>query len=464
MEKSKIILSDLHLGAGSFEQGNALEDFTGDEILAAFLERLVAESQAEGRELELIFAGDTFEFLQVPALEPAEPFLPTLHYPPERYRSSAEEPSRRKMAAIIAGHPQVFAALQAFIQPTFPRRTISFIKGNHDVNLHWRKVQDAICQAIGALDERADCVSFVERRIAREGIYVEHGNQYADRLSHFPDFEEPHAVDAPDELYLPAGARLAIELLNDIEWQHYWMDGVKPLTALIWYTFVFDFDLAVRMLRALLQAAPLLLGPGPSAEAEAEEVGALPRRVLEELDDEKHLRVVRRDPTLREGFFRRVAQAMGAYGSSSSLAEEEEAFEVGGPWRRRLLERGLAQERAQSAALTDFARLRYAQEQVRVVVFGHSHEACSVPLGEGAVYINTGTWTWQRDFAGESYSAWRKLFRRPELFTNRCTLTYARINYDAEGQPEGQLRELEVERPPQESSWQRLWSWLRPRR
>ena len=463
MTKTKIVLSDLHLGAGLFAQGNALEDFSSDEILAAFLDGLATESSTEGGPVELILAGDTFEFLQVPDLAPGEPFLPTVHYPADSYRSATEESSRRKMAVIVAGHPRFFEALRMFARPEPPRRMVTVLKGNHDINLHWRAVQDTIRAAVGALGDREDCLSFVERRVAREGIYVEHGNQYAGGLGRFPDFEEPHDPDSPDELYQPIGSRCVYELLNDIEWQHYWVDGVKPFTALVWYTLVFDFPLAIRMLKTLLGAAPHLAASA-SPEGEGALIVEAQRSLLQELDDAKHLRLVQRDAALREGFCRRVAAALGPLGVEGPEAEPEVELEAAGAWRQILLARGMAEEQAQRGALTEVARLKHTQEQAQVVVFGHSHEPCCVPLGDGAVYLNTGTWTWRRDFGGESYSTWRRLFRRPEQFTNHRALTYVRINYDEQGVPQGQLRELHVEEPPAQGPWMRLHGWLRGRR
>lgn len=465
MGKSKIVVSDLHLGAGFGGQGNALEDFDSDDILAAFLDGLVTESESTALEMELLFAGDTFEFLQVPALDPSEPFLPTVRYPSERYRSSAEEPSRRKAELIVAGHPIFFTSLRAFLRPDPPRRTVTFIKGNHDVHLHWRAVQETIREALGAVDEWEGCLSFVERRVSREGIYVEHGNQYAGRLNRFPDFEEPHDPGSPDELYQPAGSRFVYEFFNEIEWTHYWVDGVKPMTALIWYCLALDFGLAVRALKTLLKALPAATRDGGIApggkEASPDMLGSL----LEELEDEKHLRVVQRDNTLRDGFHRRVARVLRAYGGDKAASDsEEEEYELTGAWRNRALQRGMAEERSQRDGLAEMARLRHAQEQAQVVIFGHSHEPQSVPLGEGAAYINLGTWTWRRDFSGESYTAWRKLFRHPELYTRKRVHTYARVNYDVQGRPEAQLRELEVAEPPRAGGWQRLKGWLRGRR
>ncbi len=56
--KFKVVVSDLHLGAGFAQEGNALEDFTEDAEFAGLLEALREESDAQGLECELIVAGD----------------------------------------------------------------------------------------------------------------------------------------------------------------------------------------------------------------------------------------------------------------------------------------------------------------------------------------------------------------------------------------------------------------------
>ena len=108
--KAKIIVSDLHVGAG-FAPDNPLEDFTDDEF-ADFLGGIVTESDTKTMDVELIMNGDIVEFLQVPA---TDIFDPGTAYPPETYRPTSEEASADKMALIIAGHPTFFTALRDFV-------------------------------------------------------------------------------------------------------------------------------------------------------------------------------------------------------------------------------------------------------------------------------------------------------------------------------------------------------------
>lgn len=398
--KFKIIVSDLHLGAGFAEAGNALEDFTQDAEFVHLLKEAREESDADCMECELILNGDIMEFLQVPSLHE---FGPAKAYPPEAYRSSSEEDSLKKINLIIAGHPVFFAALRDFLNTAHPLRRATIIKGNHDVNLHWMAVQNRIREAVGTTGERRALLTFEERCVSREGIYVEHGNQYAEKVNRFHNFEEPHDPAHEDQLVLVPGSRFVIGFFNDVERERYWIDGVKPITSLIWYGFAFDFAFALKALFGFLKAAlPLFLGSLPLKEPPDPSRVDKPGRALQDLRDVQDLGI-------------RKASAM-------TLARRE-----------------VAKVRS---ALYQAAEARSREEGAHVVVFGHTHVALSEPLETGGLYINTGTWVWLRDFSDEDEVTWKELFEHPERFTEDRRLTYARIDYDEEGQPWGQLIEL----------------------
>ena len=399
--KFKIIVSDLHLGAGFVEAGNALEDFTQDAEFAQFLKGVREESDAEGMECELIVAGDIMEFLQVPSLDE---FDPTKAYPPENYRSSSEEDSLKKVNLIIGGHPVFFAALRDFLNAGNPLRRATIIKGNHDVNLHWMVVQDQIREAVGGPGERKALLTFEERSISREGIYVEHGNQYAEKINRFDDFEEPHDPAHEGQLVLVPGSRFVIHFFNNVERERYWVDGVKPITSLIWYSFAFAFAFAAKALITFLKVAlvPLILSSLTLKEKPSPSKTSKPGRTLEDLRD---------------------VQDLGIRKASAVTLARHEAARV-------------------HSALHQVGEVKSREEGARIVVFGHTHAPVSEPLETGGLYLNTGTWVWVRDFSDEDEATWRELFNHPETFTKDRRLTYARIDYDEEGQPWGQLIEL----------------------
>ena len=458
-DRVKVVLSDLHLGAGPPAGQNPLEDFQRDRAFAAFLDEVVAESDRLAAEVELILNGDTFEMLQVPHLDR---FDPAVLYPPEAYHSSAEQDSVKKMALIINGHPGFFTALRDFLREGPPRRYVTFVKGNHDLDLHWRGVQAWIRQAIAATGDRAPLLSFVERRIVREGIYVEHGNQYAELIDRVKDMEEPHHPRHPGQLWYPPGSWFVMNVFNEVERERYWVDGVKPVTALIWYALQFDFAFAARALAALIRALPGTLEDAFLAVEESNAEDLLVR--LEEPEQLQGLELRYRDEPAFRAEFNAILSAVvtpppAPVGAGAlTLTPSPDAVDMGEQIQARM-----------RASLSDAARRRAAEEKVPLVIFGHSHEPVQERLPGGGRYINCGTWTWRGDFSGAGKEDWRDLFEHPERFTGDRQLTYVRIDYDPVGRPFGRLMQFEPGpddldgggSDPRASLWSRLLAWLR---
>jgi UDP-2,3-diacylglucosamine pyrophosphatase LpxH len=437
--KFKIVVSDLHLSAGHEAEGNLLEDFGSDQEFAALLDEVATESDRNGAEVELIINGDAFEMLQVPH---EETFDPVAVYPPERYLSSSEPDSIRKMNIIIGGHPTFFRALADFVQVGPPRRTVTFIKGNHDVNIHWAGVQDRIRQAMGAMGARRPLLTFEERRISREGIYVEHGNQYAEGVDRLDDMEEPHDHDKPGQLAIPLGSYFVMNVFNRVEREKYWIDGVKPITALVWYALAYDFPFAAKAIATLARALPNILGQAVFAVDE-DEAQALASQLEDPAQVEELAARYEEDEAFRAQFNAQVASVLsptpGLPGAAAfSLTEMPDPIGMGDQVRERV-----------NSSLYAMAARRAAEEGVQLVTFGHTHDASVEPLPEGGAYINSGTWTWRADFSGQGKETWRDLFEHPERFTGDRRLSYVRIDYDEEGQPAGQLLEYEPPPPPE---------------
>lgn len=456
--KFKIVVSDLHLSAGRISKGNPLEDFASDREFAALVDDIIAESDREGAEVELILNGDAFEMLQVPHV--AE-FDPTAEYPPKQYHSSSEEDSALKMALIIDGHRPFFDALGRFLRVGPPRRAVTFIKGNHDLNLHWDAVQAAIRDALGAISGRQSLLTFEERRISREGIYVEHGNQYAEAVDRVEDMEEPHDHDDPLQLALPLGSWFVMDVFNKLEREKYWIDGVKPITALVWYALKFDFGFALRAIARLSGTLPSVLWQGlrttepPATEAMDEDEQDEPR--IEDLAERYES-----DPEFRAQFNSQLAELLGAPVDGEDgrgIEDMGDPVEMGDRVRARV-----------ESSLYDMAAARAAEEGVRLVTFGHTHDAGVEELPGGGTYINSGTWTWRADFGSSGKETWQTLFLHPERFTEDRMLSYVRIDYDDEGQPSGQLMRYvpgargmslgAIEERPS-SIWHRIEDWLR---
>jgi UDP-2,3-diacylglucosamine pyrophosphatase LpxH len=424
----KIVVSDLHLSAGRKAEGNPLEDFLSDAEFAAFLEETAAESDRDCSDVELIINGDAFEMLQVPHVEE---FDPTFAYRPEQYHSSSEEDSARKMSIIIAGHRPFFDALGRFLRVGPPRRSVTFIKGNHDVNLHWTAVQDQIRQAMVATGGRTSLLTFEERCVSREGIYVEHGNQYAEAVDRLEDMEEPHDHDNPDQLAIPLGSWFVMDVFNIVERERYWIDGIKPLTALAWYALAYDFVFAARAIAALARALPGII---TKRAFDAEPPSSALVQMLEDpAQVEKLAARYQDDETFRFQFNSEVVGLLAPRPNLPGvdmvpMASDPDPVSMGDQIRERV-----------RSSLYEIAASRAVEERAKLVIFGHTHDASIENLPDGAVYANTGTWTWRADFSGADEQRWREIFEHPERFSDDRNLSYVRIDYDEAGQPVGQL-------------------------
>ena len=456
--KFKIVVSDLHLSAGHEPEGNRLEDFGSDREFAALMDELVAESERDGTDVELIVNGDAFEMLQVPHVDD---FDPAAVYAPEQYHSSSEEDSARKMAIIIDGHQTFFDALGRFIRIGPPRRSATFVKGNHDLNLYWPAVQDLIRDATGVTGGRKSLLSFEERCVSREGIYVEHGNQYAATVDQVDHMEEPLDPDEPDQLDLPLGSWFVMDVFNQVERERYWIDGVKPITALVWYALAYDFPFAAKAIATLARALPGILD---QAFFSLEEPGGAV--LLQQLEDpaqvEEMAQLYETDPKFRARFHAELESML----SQTSAVEGAKSFAL--PTGTDPVAKGDEVRARVNSALYESAVKLAREENAKLVTFGHTHDAGLEPLPGGGVYANTGTWTWRADLGGEGKDTWQELFEHPERFTNDRQLSYLRIDYDENGEPDGKLMTYEFHAEPgpgplpdASSLWARIVGWLR---
>lgn len=432
--KFKIIISDTHLGAGlEGAGGNQLEDFTSDVDFVEWVHRLIDESNNTGADVEFIINGDFLEMLQVPAVPR---FDPGQIYPPAAYAATDQAAAELKLTHVMQGHPGIFAALADFISHDGPRRSVVILKGNHDPELFWPGIQQAIRQALGATGEMAGLLHFPATSYLTDGVFVEHGNQYTEAANRFVNFAVPLDPLNPSQLESPWGSRFVIEFFNQVERQRSWIDGIKPLTALIWYSLQFDFPFAMATLRALLAVLPQIgLPPGlePAAQAAA-------ANLENELADPAAVAALeaeyRSDPAAQRALHSRILNVLGDLGAVP--APSPAALDLTPTDALRVADD--IQERTWLELRTTAQRLA-RETGARLVTFGHTHHPEVVALEEGATYINSGCWLWRGDFTGAPASTWADLFRDPTRFMHTRQLNYVRVDYDAEGQPVGRLLE-----------------------
>lgn len=178
-----LILSDLHLS-----DGRTYQDATTGAQVAAFVRSIAADPQP----LELVLAGDTFEFLQVlPAAMDS--------------RFWSEEIATLRVSAIIHAHADFVEAVGQFLK--HPHHRLTVLIGNHDFELHYRAVQAQLRRAVAAAADQLR----IGTSYHAPGLVVVHGNQYEpwDSFIHFGGITEPF-----EEV---RGTRLVRRLLNPLK-------------------------------------------------------------------------------------------------------------------------------------------------------------------------------------------------------------------------------------------------------
>jgi UDP-2,3-diacylglucosamine pyrophosphatase LpxH len=404
----RIIVSDLHLGGG-----DRLDDFEDDQSFAAFIDSYVSA----GEPTELILAGDTVEFLQVRLGDIDD-------------EDWSEEAAERRLAAVIAAHPLIFAALARFAAR--PGSLLSVLIGNHDFELHYPAAKARLAAAVG--------LSLGDPRLRfgvsyhGGGVYMVHGNQFDswNRFVHFDGISEPFEV--------VRGTQLVKEVINDLEDDPLQiaplLDNVKPMSAFFWYLVALprlrntaSRRFFLRGVTGFLQVVAWptphqmpITGRGPGGALS----GPLFLGLWAWVASLRRQRVARQREISRQ-----VSEVAGDLPPPDQVIDQVQSEAA------RQIDREVR-------AFKD----RYAREMLRIArqpahradrlfVCGHTHLAQVVPLGTGQTYINTGTWT-------EIINDVATMLRQEQKFP------FLEIRYPDGDTPEGHLLVwIDADEPPQ---------------
>lgn len=170
------VVSDLHMGRGlnpATRRFHRLETFFYEADLRAFARWACDEAKARGRSFKLVLNGDVFDLLRV---EPED--VPLSH------GSLAPDAAARLVGEILAGHPQFVDGIAEVI---LEGHEVVQLPGNHDLEVQWPQVQDAIRNAVvervvergGAAEAARARLTFAPWFFHEAGrVWIEHGCQY----------------------------------------------------------------------------------------------------------------------------------------------------------------------------------------------------------------------------------------------------------------------------------------------
>ena len=227
MAKYKLVISDLHLARGRVlpdGSTNVLEDFVVDRPFEEFLE-YYSSGKFFDADVELILNGDILNTIQVDYRGYFSPIL-------------TESISVEKVRSIIKGHPRFFNALRNFAK--IPNHRITYVVGNHDVEMIWDKTKDVFTEAVGSH------VNFKNFSYAVDGVHYEHGQQFeaVNRLNPKKIFITKGLKEPI--INLPWGSHFVINFLIPIKLERPTIDKVRPWRDFVRWQLVHDFTWLVK--------------------------------------------------------------------------------------------------------------------------------------------------------------------------------------------------------------------------
>ncbi len=231
-----LVTSDLHLGdASTTHRSNR----RGEERCpdAAFRRWLNFYKQEASEGALLVLNGDTFDFLRAfKAPRTPEDFGAWAALLPEqlKHKATASGISRAerrfglkaevhksvwKVHAIAAAHPKFFAAIADWISRG---GRLLVVKGNHDLELHWLEVCNAVTHELtthmsgieNAANVARERILFSEEGVTLDNIWIEHGHRWE---SHTAVSGAATSGDALGRLRVPRSAVACKYLFNVLD-------------------------------------------------------------------------------------------------------------------------------------------------------------------------------------------------------------------------------------------------------
>lgn len=435
LKQQTYVISDLHIGgaygAASDPEDRGFRINTHVAELAAFVSGLAAKPAGAPR-VELIVAGDFVDFL-AERNQSAPHWRPFLDDPAE---------ALAKLNAMVERDSVLFDAFGTYLAAG---HRLVVLLGNHDIELSFPVVRDRLAEALGA-GPGTDYLFTYDGEAYRAGdALIEHGNRY-DKFNvvNMNDLRQVRSMQSrgqivPDkwEFEAPPGSFMVAEVINPIKESYKFIDLLKPETGAV-VPILLALEPGYRSIVAKAvkntvraskyktdsPALPSLGGDISSGTSAGglEGLGgdissAAPSSAGADADDE--LDAVLRDALGADPkqFMQQLEPAAAAPDPLAALGGDISAMDTvkqGLGLAKLLLSSDSGKLEARLPAL--LAALRALQDDntfdptvetraeyldaakdliggdIRHVVFGHTHIARKVDLGNDCSYLNSGTW------------------------------------------------------------------------
>jgi UDP-2,3-diacylglucosamine pyrophosphatase LpxH len=442
-----IALSDLHIGGES-------DPMLGHpELLIHFLDQLSGYKPAANEQLELVINGDFIDFL---AESPGEAW------------SSTEFAAIEKFEAVTKRNSAIFNALACCISKQWH---FTILLGNHDIELAYPKVRDALFRALGTTPH--SCLFLAGNEAYRVGdLLIEHGNRYDpwNAIDHDGLRQIVSACSRgeapPAELKICPGSDLVQHVINPLKERYHFIDLLKPeekLVTLLLTTLEpqLKWDLKVifrgstNYINNVYRSARWkAFSPGPQpyerhlvSHTSSLESDPVPRDVAaafaEELKQQESARVEVSVPHWIQRFLLDKKESLKARLEKGEGIEPERLKKLQVALHHIVRNDASFVETDRTGAYVEAARQMIGADVAKVIVMGHTHLARNVEIDNG-LYINTGTWAdllrvdhallEENDAARLGLMNWLRALAFDDLKGIRvCEPAYADIRLDAAG-------------------------------
>ncbi|QRN99524.1 metallophosphoesterase [Archangium violaceum] len=399
------VISDLHVGGQPVEGERGFRLMTEPGRLASFIRHVAARSGP----VELVINGDFIDFL-------AERHEQVPHW---RAWNQDEQTALDLLERMTSREPDadVFKALAEFVAAG---HSLTVLLGNHDIELSYPRVRQALLSKLGPFDFVYD-----NEALVRGDAVIEHGNRYDrfNQVDHDGLRRLRSAMSRRDEdlsraaFSAPPGSRMVADVMNPMKEQFAFVDLLKPETGAVIPTLLALDPSSKGKLRGIIESLAPSISRGIDSTGQvkfAGDMSAPARGTGPALDmgmgasgwaspaGSPHGESVLGERGTREFSQSLFAGDIGAGDRLAWFSSLASLFARSGPTLEQRLPvllralRTLASDQSFSRDVETEAPYMTAVTRLlgsgfRYVVFGHTHLPKHIRL-DGGEYLNSGTW------------------------------------------------------------------------